>query len=190
MNFHRRTFLSTTFLSAAALSLFLAGCKTPDADTNATNDSSANSADATGNQTASVGTAKPYPADAKTILLGEYGSLTGATATFGQSTDNAIKMAIAEVNAKGGVLGKPVEVSVEDDSSRADQVPGAVLKLINDKMCWRFWAKSRRPTVWRRRRFVKRRACRCFRRLRPIPKSRKSAIIFFGRASLTRFKVR
>ena len=125
----RRTFLSASALTGASLVLALAGCKTPDSATNA----AAPGAGASGTDTAAVGAAKPYPADAKTILLGEYGSLTGATATFGKSTDNAIKMAIAEVNAKGGVLGKPVEVSVEDDSSRAEQVPGAVLKLINDK---------------------------------------------------------
>ena len=73
------------------------------------------------------------PADAKTIVLGEYGSMTGALATFGQSTDNAVKMATEEINAKGGVLGKPVEISLEDDGSRAEQVPLAVNKLINEK---------------------------------------------------------
>ena len=118
MNFlNRRTFLRSGALASAALALALSGCKTPDAATNS----------------ALTGTAaKPYPADAKTIVLGEYGALTGSQASFGTSTDNAIKMAIAEVNAKGGVLGKPVEVKVEDDNSQAAQVPSAVLKLINE----------------------------------------------------------
>ena len=120
--FNRRTLLRAGALTAAALSLALAGCKTPDAANNA----------ATPEGNASTTTAKPYPADAKTILLGEYGALTGSQASFGTSTDNAIKMAVAEINAKGGVLGKPVEVRVEDDNSRADQVPSAVLKLINE----------------------------------------------------------
>ena len=117
----RRTFLRAGALSAIALSFALAGCKTPDANNAATPGGSA-----------SATTAKPYPADAKTILLGEYSALTGSQASFGTSTDNAIKMAVAEINAKGGVLGKPVEVRVEDDNSRADQVPSAVLKLINE----------------------------------------------------------
>jgi branched-chain amino acid transport system substrate-binding protein len=52
------------------------------------------------------------------ILIGEYGSLTGTTATFGQSTNNAIQMAYAEINAAGGLLGKKVRVAVEDDQSK------------------------------------------------------------------------
>ena len=119
---NRRTLLRAGALSTIALSLALAGCKTPDAATNA----------ATPDASSSATTAKPYPADAKTILLGEYGALTGSQASFGTSTDNAIKMAIAEINAKGGVLNKPLELRVEDDNSRADQVPSAVLKLINE----------------------------------------------------------
>ncbi|HEV8230839.1 MAG TPA: ABC transporter substrate-binding protein, partial [Thermoanaerobaculia bacterium] len=42
------------------------------------------------------------------ILIGEYGSLTGTTATFGQSTNNAIQLAFDQINAAGGVLGKKV----------------------------------------------------------------------------------
>ena len=120
--FSKRTFLGGGALAVATLALALAGCKTPDAANNA--------ATAGGASTASA--AKPYPADAKTIVLGEYGALTGSQASFGTSTDNAIKMAIAEINAKGGVLGKQVEVRVEDDNSRADQVPPVVKKLIYD----------------------------------------------------------
>lgn len=116
----RRTLLRAGALSGIAFSLTIAGCKTPDANNAATPGATTTTS------------AKPYPADAKTILLGEYGALTGSQASFGTSTDNAIKMAIAEINAKGGVLGKPVEVRVEDDNSRADQVPSAVLKLINE----------------------------------------------------------
>ena len=35
------------------------------------------------------------------ITIGEYGSLTGGTATFGISTDEGIKLAVDEINAKG-----------------------------------------------------------------------------------------
>ena len=129
--FHRRTLLRAGVTGAFALSLALVGCKQPDAPTDA-NGVASNGTAANGADVSAVGSAKPYPADAKTIVLGEYGSLTGGQATFGISTDNAIKMAVAEINAKGGVLGKPVEVLVEDDSSKAEQVPGAVLKLINE----------------------------------------------------------
>ena len=65
------------------------------------------------------------------ILIGEYGSLTGTTATFGQSTDNGIKLAFDEINAAGGLLGKPVKVLVEDDRSQPEEATTAVTKLIN-----------------------------------------------------------
>jgi branched-chain amino acid transport system substrate-binding protein len=65
------------------------------------------------------------------ILIGEYGSLTGTTATFGQSTDNGIKLAFDEINAAGGLLGKKVKVLVEDDRSQPEEATTAVTKLIN-----------------------------------------------------------
>lgn len=65
------------------------------------------------------------------ILIGEYGSLTGTTATFGQSTDNAIQLAFDEINAAGGLLGKKVKVLVEDDQSKPEEAATAVTKLIN-----------------------------------------------------------
>ena len=65
------------------------------------------------------------------ILVGEYGSLTGTTATFGQSTNNAIQMAFDEINSAGGLLGKKVRVAVEDDQSKPEEAATAVTKLIN-----------------------------------------------------------
>ena len=64
------------------------------------------------------------------ILIGEYGSLTGTTATFGISTRNGIDMAIDEVNATGGVLGRQVRVIVEDDQGRPEEAQTVVTKLI------------------------------------------------------------
>ncbi len=65
------------------------------------------------------------------IVIGEYGSLTGTTATFGQSTDNGIKLAFDEINAAGGLLGKKIKVLVEDDRSQPEEATTAVTKLIN-----------------------------------------------------------
>lgn len=65
------------------------------------------------------------------ILVGEYGSLTGSEATFGQSTHNGIMMAMDEVNAGGGVIGKKIKVLTEDDQSKAEEAANAVQKLIS-----------------------------------------------------------
>ena len=64
------------------------------------------------------------------ILIGEYGSLTGTTATFGISTKNGIEMALDEVNQSGGLLGKTVRVIVEDDQGRPEEAQTVVTKLI------------------------------------------------------------
>lgn len=65
------------------------------------------------------------------IPIGEFASLTGATASFGQSSHNGTKMAIDEVNAAGGVLGKPLRLITEDDQSRAGEAATVVKKLIS-----------------------------------------------------------
>lgn len=67
---------------------------------------------------------------ANEIVIGEYGSLTGTTATFGISTKNGIDMAIDEVNRAGGLLGKRVRVIVEDDQGRPEEAQTVVTKLI------------------------------------------------------------
>jgi branched-chain amino acid transport system substrate-binding protein len=65
------------------------------------------------------------------ISIGEYGSLTGTTATFGQSTHNGILMAFDEINQAGGVLGKKLKNFVEDDQSKPEEAATAATKLIN-----------------------------------------------------------
>lgn len=70
------------------------------------------------------------PAAEADIPIGLYGSLTGATATFGQSTKDGVDLATAEVNAAGGVLGKPIRLIVEDNQGKPNEAVNAVLKLI------------------------------------------------------------
>lgn len=60
------------------------------------------------------------------ILIGHYGSLTGPEATFGQSTSNGVKMAIAEINAAGGVNGQMLKL-VEYDTKGDPREAGAVV---------------------------------------------------------------
>jgi branched-chain amino acid transport system substrate-binding protein len=64
------------------------------------------------------------------ILIGEYGSLTGTTATFGQSTHNGVTLATDEINSAGGVLGKQIKLLTEDDQSKPEEAATAVTKLI------------------------------------------------------------
>jgi branched-chain amino acid transport system substrate-binding protein len=70
-------------------------------------------------------------ARADDIVLGEYGSLTGDTATFGISCDEGARLALDQINDAGGVLGRKVKVVIEDDQSKPEEAVNAVLKLIN-----------------------------------------------------------
>jgi branched-chain amino acid transport system substrate-binding protein len=64
------------------------------------------------------------------IRIGEFGSLTGGTATFGISTHEGVLLALDEINAAGGLLGKKVTVISEDNQSKPEESVTAVLKLI------------------------------------------------------------
>src|SRR6476661_4018120 len=68
----------------------------------------------------------------ETIRIGAFLSLTGATASYGTSALNAIKLATEETNRAGGINGKQIDLVVEDDHSSTDEVPGIVTKLIKD----------------------------------------------------------
>src|ERR1039458_8298111 len=65
------------------------------------------------------------------IVIGEYGSLTGGTATFGISTDEGLQLALDQINAKGRFVDRPIKVVVEDDESRPEEAVTVVQKLIN-----------------------------------------------------------
>jgi branched-chain amino acid transport system substrate-binding protein len=67
---------------------------------------------------------------ADTILVGEYASLTGKEATFGQSSHKGILMAFEEINAAGGVLGKKLELVSEDNQTKPGESATVAKKLI------------------------------------------------------------
>ncbi|MBP2630804.1 MAG: hypothetical protein H6Q70_1432 [Firmicutes bacterium] len=70
-------------------------------------------------------------ASSDTIKLGANLEMTGTNATFGQSATNGAKLAIKEVNAKGGVLGKKISLVVADNKSEAAEAANAMQKLIS-----------------------------------------------------------
>ncbi len=64
------------------------------------------------------------------IVVGEFASLTGKEATFGQSSHEGTELAVEQINAAGGVLGKKVKLITEDNQSKAGESANAVNKLI------------------------------------------------------------
>ena len=67
---------------------------------------------------------------ADTILVGEFASLTGKEATFGISSHEGTELAVEELNAAGGVLGKKIKLVTEDNQSKPGESANAVNKLI------------------------------------------------------------
>jgi branched-chain amino acid transport system substrate-binding protein len=67
------------------------------------------------------------------IVLGEVGSMTGTEATFGLSSANGIQLQIDEVNAKGGVKGRQLQVKVLDDQGRPEEAATATTRLISSE---------------------------------------------------------
>lgn len=65
-----------------------------------------------------------------TIKIGEYASLTGKEAAFGQSSHKGTLMAIEEINAAGGVLGRKIELITDDNQSKQGESATIVKKLI------------------------------------------------------------
>jgi len=68
---------------------------------------------------------------AQDIVVGEFASLTGGNASFGQSSHKGTQLAVDEINAAGGVLGKKIKLLTEDDQSLAGQPAVIVRKLIS-----------------------------------------------------------
>lgn len=78
--------------------------------------------------------AAPAPAAAAPagdkILIGHVGTMTGNDASFGDSTDKGIKLAIDEQNRKGGVKGKQLVLKTYDDQGKPEEAQVAATRLV------------------------------------------------------------
>jgi branched-chain amino acid transport system substrate-binding protein len=63
---------------------------------------------------------------AEPIRIGMVAELTGVSAEIGASQVNGVRLALDEINQAGGVLGRPLEVDIEDNQSTN---PGSVFAL-------------------------------------------------------------
>ena len=75
--------------------------------------------------------AEQTAADNQVIKVGEFASLTGSEASFGQTSHDGTVLAIEDINNAGGVLGKKLELITEDDQSKDGESATAVKKLIS-----------------------------------------------------------
>ncbi len=65
-----------------------------------------------------------------TVKIGAVLPLTGANATIGEDQERGVQLAVDEINANGGVLGKDLEVLVEDSAGTPEGSIAAARKLV------------------------------------------------------------
>jgi branched-chain amino acid transport system substrate-binding protein len=66
------------------------------------------------------------------IKIGAAGQLTGPEAVFGADMLNGVKLAVEEWNAKGGVLGKKIELLPGDDQAEPRQAVAVANKFVTE----------------------------------------------------------
>ncbi len=66
-----------------------------------------------------------------TIRIGLQGPLTGGSAPMGVSMRDGAKLAVSEINAKGGLLGKKIELIERDDEAKNERGVQIAQELIN-----------------------------------------------------------
>jgi branched-chain amino acid transport system substrate-binding protein len=69
--------------------------------------------------------------EGETVKIGVSVPLSGEAVTFGESALAGIKLAQKEINEKGGILGKSIELVVEDNSCTTNGGANSVSKLVN-----------------------------------------------------------
>lgn len=68
-----------------------------------------------------------------TIKIGVASPFTGDYAQFGDYTKDGVELAVEEINATGGVLGKPVEIVYGDDKGDSKEAVSVAQKFASDK---------------------------------------------------------
>jgi len=70
------------------------------------------------------------------IKVGEIATVTGDFAAYGVAEVESVKIAAEEINAAGGILGRPVEIIMYDCRTRQEDMVNAARRLVEqDKVC-------------------------------------------------------
>lgn len=69
------------------------------------------------------------------IRIGLMPPLSGLVEIYGREISNAARIAVDEINERGGVLGRPLELIIEDDGSLPDTAVPAALRLVDEHHC-------------------------------------------------------
>ncbi|MBO0739316.1 MAG: branched-chain amino acid ABC transporter substrate-binding protein [Alphaproteobacteria bacterium] len=73
-------------------------------------------------------------ANAQNIPIAIVGPITGSNAVFGEQMKRGAELAVADINAKGGVLGKKLELIIADDACDPKQAVAAANDVVDKKV--------------------------------------------------------
>ena len=65
------------------------------------------------------------------IVIGGLAPLTGSVAQYGVAVDNAVKLAVDDINAKGGILGKTIKYISYDEKGDPTEATNAYIRLVD-----------------------------------------------------------
>lgn len=78
-----------------------------------------------------AGLFNPPPTKITVLKIGTVLSITGALSAYGGDNQNGTDMAVAEINAAGGVLGNPIQIFHQDDNTNPTTAASAARTLIS-----------------------------------------------------------
>ena len=81
-------------------------------------------------ETSTTATGAPAPA---TIKIGVYGPFTGGSSPMGLSMRDGVRLAAAEINGRGGVLGKQIELVERDDQATNERGAQVMQDLVSNQ---------------------------------------------------------
>lgn len=74
----------------------------------------------------------PPPQAGETLTLGLVNPATGSLASYGPAIENGVQLALQQVNAAGGVLGRQLELDIRDSQTDRDAAKAAAQALVDD----------------------------------------------------------
>jgi branched-chain amino acid transport system substrate-binding protein len=83
---------------------------------------------------AAIVSASTFAAQAQTVKLAVIQELSGTGATAGTNAKNGIELAVKEINAAGGILGRKLETLVNDTQSNPGVAKGLATKAVDDEV--------------------------------------------------------
>lgn len=86
-----------------------------------------------GEEATTPGTGTPTGASGQPIKIGLVLPFVGVYASLAESQANAARLAVDEINAAGGVLGRPLQLIIRDDKLQTDEAARQAQSLIQQE---------------------------------------------------------